>query len=204
MVVVGGKKMEDKIPLLKALLFKADRILLGGGIANTFLKAFGINPGKSPWEVSALETAKEILRMAESSGCQILLPSDGVAVHSETGEVLGAFPVTHFPPEGVMKDIGPETASRYRVALEGAQTLFWNGPLGVFEHSPLERGSLQVLDAVGALSAYRVAGGGETLDLLRRTGTSSYFDFISTGGGATLSFLAEEPMPGLDALERRQ
>ncbi len=201
-VVMGGKKIVDKIPLLKTLLFKADRILIGGGIASTFLNAFGIHPGRSPWEAPALETAKEILRLAESSNCQILLPSDGVAVHSDTGEVLGAFPVTHFPPEGVMKDIGPETASRYQMALKGAQTLFWNGPLGVFEESPLEKGSLQVLDAVGALPAYRVAGGGETLDLLRHTGTSSYFDFISTGGGATLAFLAEEPMPGLVALEK--
>ncbi|MGH8104494.1 MAG: phosphoglycerate kinase [bacterium] len=199
-VILGGKKISDKIGLLKALLPKASALFLGGGMANTFLAAQGFILGQSFVEADALDTARAIIKQAAGRGVAVHLPSDLKAWDDSTNCVLGDFAIGEFPPNAAAMDIGPRTIAAYQAALLPSKTVFFNGPLGVFENPAFKTGTFAVLQSVAVLDAFKVAGGGETVAALADAGVTSQFTFVSTGGGAALAFLAGEPMPGLDAL----
>lgn len=199
-VILGGKKIADKIGLLKALISKASALFLGGGMGSTFLAARGFNLGQSFVETESLAIAASILEETRQRGVALHLPVDLKARDTTTDAVLGDFAPADFPSHGAAMDVGPRTVAAYCAALQPAKTVFFNGPLGVFENPAFKAGTVEVLKAVASLDAYKVAGGGETVAALSDAGVTSQFTFVSTGGGAALAFLAGEPMPGIDAL----
>jgi len=199
--VIGGAKVSDKIQLLERMLDKVDRLLIGGGMAYTFLKAQGLGVGASLVEEEHLETAHEILHAAEEGGVKILLPSDHVAADSFSADA--ATQVTGpFVPEGWMGlDIGPETRERYAEALSEAGTVVWNGPMGVFEMEAFAAGTRAVAEAVAASDCLSVVGGGDSVAAIRQLGLADRIGHLSTGGGAFLQMLEGRPLPGITALD---
>lgn len=204
--VLGGAKVSSKIGVLKALLSKVDGLLLGGGLGYTFLKAQGVEIGKSLYEESRLEVAKEILRKAEETGVFILLPID-VKVAEECKKNAKSFviPVAEGIPyylEGL--DIGPLTVNKYISVLQSAQSVFWNGPLGVYEEPPFNEGSFAIAEAINSLKAFSVVGGGDALAVVSLAGTGENLAHISTGGGASLKFIEQGSLPGIDVLSQKK
>jgi phosphoglycerate kinase len=203
-LVFGGAKVSDKVPVLKNLLPKVDVALIGGGMAFTFLKARGVDVGGSRLEPDLVETAGEILREAESRGVKVLLPVDhAVAPKIEPGAALVR---TDGPavPEGRMGlDVGPKTAALYAAEIAKAKTILWNGPMGVFEVPPFDWGTKQVADAIAAATAAgarSVVGGGDTAAAAEQAGVAAKMTHVSTGGGAALEFLEGRELPGVAAL----
>ncbi len=201
--VLGGAKISDKAATLSHLLERLDRVYLGGGMANTFLAAQGKELADSLVEKDSLDLARQILDRAAEHGCELVLPSDLVVTddlgHPSRIETVG---VDAVPGGTKAVDIGPASVAAIDEALPEAATLFWNGPLGVFEKPPFDRATLAVAKAVAASSAFSVIGGGETLAAADRAGVRGSIDHVSTGGGASLEFLAGESLPGVAALER--
>lgn len=201
--LVGGAKIADKLDTLVNLLPRIDLLLLGGGMANTFLAAGGLDVQDSLFEPDHLATAKEVLADATARGVRVLLPEDLVVAPSldrvAEAQVVAANAI---PPGGRAFDIGPVTRARYIAAMATAKTLFWNGPLGVFEKPPFDRGTREIAAALAALDAFTVVGGGETVAAVQQAGVTDRIDHVSTGGGASLEFLAGRVLPGLAILER--
>jgi len=200
--VLGGAKVADKIPVIENLLGKVDAVLIGGGMAYTFLKAKGIAIGRSLLEPDLVETCKRILDDARARGVELLLPADHI-VAKEIAAV--AMVETRGPgvPEGQMgADIGPETTKRYTETIRRAKTVVWNGPMGVFEVMPFAGGTRAVADALAESGAFSVVGGGDTAAAVERFGYGESMDHISTGGGASLELLAGQDLPGIAALRR--
>jgi len=200
--ILGGAKTEDKIPVIEALLSKADEILIGGAMAYTFLAAEGLGVGKSLVEPDKFEIARTILRKAKERGVAFRLPSDHVLTASiESGKVdriADAYPL----PDGLMGvDIGPRTVAAYAEIIGRAKTVFWNGPLGVFETPAFAEGTMKIARAVAASSGITVIGGGDSIAAVAKAGVGDKISHISTGGGASLEFIAAGTLPGLDALE---
>jgi phosphoglycerate kinase len=201
--ILGGAKVEDKIPVIENLLNKADDILIGGAMAYTFLKAKGEDVGKSLVEDDKKDIALKILAKAAEKKVNFLLPLDHVLATAmdaaaETRVVDG----TPFPADMMGVDIGPKTIEAYSKIIAGAKTIVWNGPLGVFEIDKFAVGTVKVAEAVAASGAISIVGGGDSIAAVRKAGVTDKITHISTGGGASLEFLAYETLPGIEALEK--
>jgi phosphoglycerate kinase len=200
--IIGGAKVSDKIAVLDNLLGRVDAIYIGGAMANTFLKAKGGQLGRSLLEDDKLAIARSFLRKAEERGVQILLPRDVVAaagIKADSGKVVTAMTV---PEDLAALDIGPETVRAFAEGIGRARTIFWNGPMGVFESEPFAAGTIGVAKAVaGVPGALTVVGGGDSVAAVHRAGVADRLSHISTGGGASLEFLEGKRLPGLAALE---
>jgi phosphoglycerate kinase len=200
--IIGGAKVSDKIGVLENLLARVDQLLIGGAMANTFLKAKGGKMGRSLVEDDKLALARAFLKKAEDANVDVLLPRDVVAAagtKSESGRVVQGMAV---PEELAALDIGPDTARGYADAIARAKTIFWNGPMGVFESEPFAAGTLAVASAVASTrGALSVVGGGDSVAAVHKSGLADKITHISTGGGASLEFLEGKKLPGLAALE---
>jgi len=211
--ILGGAKVSDKIPVINALVDrKVDKILIGGAMAYTFLKAEGFTVGKSLVENDMLKTAIEIKNRAEQQGVEFLLPTDHQVVDSfepiKGQQILAKTIPIEFTNAGhVGMDIGVETIAHFANALKDARTIIWNGPMGVFEEPPFDQGTIGIAKAVAEAAdrgATVVVGGGDSVAAVTRAGVADRITHISTGGGATLEFLAGEELPGVTALTDKQ
>ena len=205
-VVLGGSKVSDKLGVIDNLLGKADRLLIGGGMVFTFLKAQGHEVGKSLLEEDQLDTCRSYLQRAEELGVQILLPGD-IVVDTEfpsggrTPEPR-VVPASEIPADCLGLDIGPAAAADFAAALSDARTVFWNGPMGVFEVPQFADGTRVVAEALTRTEGLSVVGGGDSAAAVRTLGfDEAAFGHISTGGGASLEYLEGKPLPGIDVLE---
>ncbi|MFD0690558.1 phosphoglycerate kinase [Actinomadura fibrosa] len=202
-VVLGGSKVSDKLGVIDNLLGKADRILIGGGMVFTFLKAQGHEVGKSLLEEDQLDTVRAYLRRAEESGVEFVLPVDIVAATAFAADAEhGVVAADAIPADRLGLDIGPESGKLFAARLAGARTVFWNGPMGVFEMEPYAHGTRAVAQGLIDSGAFTVVGGGDSAAAVRRLGfDEGAFSHISTGGGASLEYLEGKSLPGLLALE---
>lgn len=207
MAVVGGAKVSTKLELLENLTRKVDILVIGGGMANTFLAAQGIDVGRSLCEHDLADKALRIIEGARAAGCEILLPRD-VVVAEDFAEgarhrVVAAGDV---PPDTMILDAGPESVARILAALDSAATLIWNGPLGAFEIAPFDAATNAAAEAAAALTEagrlMSVAGGGDTVAALNKTGSADRFSYLSTAGGAFLEWMEGKTLPGVAALMR--
>ncbi|HYI50948.1 MAG TPA: phosphoglycerate kinase [Microbacterium sp.] len=206
-VVLGGSKVSDKLGVISHLLPRVDRLLVGGGMLFTFLAAQGHKVGASLLEADQLDTVKQYMKTAEESGVQIVLPTD-VVVASKFGAdaehlVTPADGIedTPFGASGLGLDIGPDTAARFAEVIRDSRTVFWNGPMGVFELAPFAAGTKAVAQALTAVDGLSVVGGGDSAAAVRQLGfEDEQFGHISTGGGASLEFLEGKKLPGLEVL----
>ncbi len=203
--VVGGAKVSSKLDLLGNLVEKVDTLVIGGGMANTFLAAKGVGVGKSLAEHDMTGTASEILQKAEATGCTILLPEDVVVAREfREGAEAETVAADACPPDAMILDAGPQTVARIAEVLEGARTLIWNGPLGAFEIAPFDAATVAAarkaaeLTEAGSLTS--VAGGGDTVAALNRAGVADRFSYVSTAGGAFLEWMEGKDLPGVAAL----
>jgi len=205
-VVLGGSKVSDKLGVIDNLLGKADKLLIGGGMVFTFLKAQGHEVGRSLLEDDQLDVCREYLRRAEESGVEILLPSD-IVVDSEfpTGATDPdpiVVPASNIPASTLGLDIGPDSAATFAAALADARTVFWNGPMGVFEVPAFAGGTRAVAEALTKVDGLTVVGGGDSAAAVRTLGfDEAAFGHISTGGGASLEYLEGKELPGVKVLE---
>ncbi len=204
--IVGGAKISTKLDLLGNLVRKVDMLAIGGGMANTFLNALGVDIGESLCEHDMAETAREIVAQAKRSGCDVVLPTDAVVARGPgAGGEAESVSVKHLPAGKVILDIGPRTADHLARRLEACGTLVWNGPLGLFEVEPFDRGTVLVARAAAGLTAagslLSVAGGGDTVAALAKAGVVDQFSYVSTAGGAFLEWLEGKTLPGVAALE---
>ena len=202
--IIGGAKVSDKIGVIENLLKKVDTLIIGGGMANTFLAAQGYDIGKSLLEADKVELAKRLIATAKETGVNLLLPTDVVIAEkfaADTAHKVVA--VNAIDSEWMALDIGPETAKAYAKSLEDAKTVVWNGPMGVFEMDAFANGTETVAKAVAASSATSIVGGGDSIAALEKTGLSAKITHISTGGGASLEFLEGKVLPGIDALANK-
>ncbi len=202
--IIGGSKVSTKIHLLKNLLQKVDCLIVGGGIANTFLAAEGYPVGKSLFEPSWLNQAKELINQARDLKVEFPLPQDVVVAHEMTAQAKAAtIPLDALRADDIILDIGPVTAKHYKEYLKDAGTIVWNGPLGVFEFPQFSQGTLTVAKAVTQSAAFSIAGGGDTLSALAQFELSDKISYISTGGGAFLEFLEGASLPAVEILIKR-
>ena len=205
--VIGGAKVSSKISVLKNLAGKVDTLIVGGGMANTFLLAQGCQIGRSLAEPDLTQTALEIMRAAHERRCQVLLPDDVVvAERLAAGVPAHTVPAAKTPADQMILDVGPKTVARYSGAIEGAKTLLWNGPLGAFEVEPFARGTIALARVVAKLTKagrlVSVAGGGDNVAALNAAGVSEDFSYVSTAGGAFLEWLEGRELPGIVALRQ--
>ncbi len=202
LVILGGAKVRDKLPLLTHLVTKADTILIGGAMAYTFLLAQGMAVGASRVEKDCLELCREILRQAKAGGVRILLPKDHIAATKIEPNITVRIikPGEEIPGEMMGLDIGPETVEQYRAEIERAELIFWNGPMGVFEVDTFAGGTMEIAAAVAASRATTIIGGGDSIAAVNKAGVAQCISHISTGGGAALEFLAGDKLPGIEAL----
>ena len=206
MVVLGGSKVSDKLGVIDNLLGKADRLLIGGGMVFTFLRAQGHEIGRSLLEEDQLDTCREYLRRAQDAGVEILLPTD-IVVAAEfpsagSAVVPSVVPAERIPADQIGLDIGPESAAAFAAALADARTVFWNGPMGVFEVDEFAEGTRAVAQALTEIDGLSVVGGGDSAAAVRQLGfDESAFGHISTGGGASLEYLEGKELPGIAVLE---
>jgi phosphoglycerate kinase len=198
--VIGGAKVSDKIGILGHLLDRVDAILIGGGMANTFLKAQGKEIGTSLVEDDQLDTARQLLAGAEAGKVSIVLPTDVVVAAGPDAERGRNVPVDDVPADMMILDIGSQTRGAFFREIRGAKTVFWNGPLGVAENPAFALGTRRVAEAVATSDAYSVVGGGDSIAALEQIGLASHIDHVSTGGGASLEFLEGKTLPGIAAI----
>ena len=199
MLILGGAKVSDKILLIENMLPKVDAILIGGGMAYTFLVAKGEAVGASKVEKDRIETAKKILDAASKQRVQVFLPKDHV-VADKFDAAAETQAVVRIPDGWMALDIGPSTASEYAFILTGARTIVWNGPVGVFEMEPFAAGTEQVAEALAMGRATTIVGGGDTAAAVEKFGVASKMSHVSTGGGAALELLEGKRLPGVEAL----
>jgi phosphoglycerate kinase len=200
-VILGGAKVSDKIGVIENLLKRAQRILIGGGMANTFLKAAGYDVGASLVEDDNVETAKDLISRAEAKGLELHIPVDGrvTTEFAESAESRIA-KIGDFASDEMMLDIGPETIEQFSKALDGAETVVWNGPMGVFEFDQFAEGTRAIANVVAHSDAYSLIGGGDSVAAVEQMGLADRISHISTGGGASLEFLEGQELPGVSAL----
>jgi 3-phosphoglycerate kinase len=206
--ILGGAKVSDKIGVIKNLLDKVDGFLVGGGMANTFLKAQGLDVGASLVEDDAVRVAGEIIALAAQRGVGLLLPVDFVAASKiEAGaDTVVADTAAPVPGGFAIADIGPKTILNFCDKTSRARTIFWNGPMGVFEIEDFARGTMEVAKAVAAASAggaVSVIGGGDTVRAVAKAGVKDQMTHVSTGGGASLEFVEGKELPGILALSKK-
>ena len=199
--IVGGSKVSGKLEALHNLVPKVDKILIGGGMAFTFLKALGYEVGNSLVEEDLIPEALKIMEEAKELGVKLYLPVDVVAAEAFDAEAIAKLvTVQEIPKNWMGLDIGPATAQMFKLALNDANTILWNGPMGVYEMDKFLKGSMKVSHAVASSFATTVVGGGDTADLVRVTGDEDEMTFISTGGGASLELIEGKVLPGVKAL----
>jgi phosphoglycerate kinase len=204
--ILGGAKVSDKIEVIDNLLGKVDALLIGGGMAYTFLKAKGQDVGKSLLEADKIDTAKEALAKAEAKGIRFLLPidhklADKFSADARTQIFEGDGP---FPAEWMGLDIGPKTIDLFSDEIIGAKTIVWNGPMGVFEFPPFAYGTMNIAQSVADNgTAISIVGGGDSVAAVKQAGVAGRITHISTGGGASLEFLEGKKLPGVEALTEK-
>jgi phosphoglycerate kinase len=199
--ILGGAKVSDKIGLIRSLLSRVDTIIIGGAMAYTVQLAQGIPVGKSLVEADRVDEVKAMLAEAHQRGVAIVLPSDHVvAAELKAGVAFAPTTGREIPSDQVGVDIGPHSIQVFANAVRSARTSLWNGPMGVFEIPPFDRGTRAVAEAVAATTSFSVAGGGDTVAALTQAGLAEKISHISTGGGASLEFLEAGDLPGLAAL----
>jgi phosphoglycerate kinase len=202
--IIGGAKVSSKIGVLEHLLGKVDRLLIGGGMACTFLKAQGKEVGRSLLEADRVPLAQDLLARADAAGVAVLLPVDAVITDRLEAEApCQVVSVDAVPPDRLIADIGPATVQRFDTALADARTILWNGPMGVFEIPTFAAGTRALAEAVARSKGVKVIGGGDTVAAVEQTGTAKHMTHISTGGGASLELLEGRVLPGVAALRDR-
>ena len=204
LAIVGGSKVSTKLELLANLVDKVDQLIVGGGIANTFIAAMGHGVGKSLCENDLLDTAKKIIADAKARGADIPIPSDVVVATAFAADAPATVkPVADVGADEMILDIGPDTAARYAGMIEKAGSVIWNGPVGVFEFDAFGKGTEVLAKAISASGAFSIAGGGDTLAAVDKYGVASGISYISTGGGAFLEFCEGKQLPAVAALQAR-
>jgi len=202
--ILGGAKVSDKIGVLCNLLDKCESILIGGAMAYTFLKAKGIGVGKSLWEKNKIDEAKEILKDAPRKRCKIFLPLDHLVAEEAKGGInTKSVGQGGIPPDCMALDIGPETIKLFKKIINEAKTVFWNGPMGVFEIKEFAKGTEAIAQMLASSKASIVVGGGDSIAALRKLNLEDKITHISTGGGASLEFLEGKVLPGIEAINVR-
>ncbi len=206
--IIGGAKVSTKIDLLENLVTKVDALVIGGGMANTFLHAQGVGIGKSLAEKDLAATALRIMEKAQAANCAIILPVDAVvAFHLAANSPAQAYGLDAIPSDGMILDVGPQSTARIHAAIDDAATLVWNGPLGAFEMTPFDRGTMvaarHAAERTRARKLISVAGGGDTVAALNQAGVASDFSYVSTAGGAFLEWMEGKPLPGVEVLRIR-
>ncbi len=203
--ILGGVKVSDKIPIIENLLTKADNILIGGAMAYTFFAAQGHGVGQSLVEKDKFELANQILIKAGEKGVNFQLPRDHIVSESmdesSAVQVLDSFPL---PSELMALDIGPKTVKAYSDIIRRAKTILWNGPMGVFEIDSFARGTIQIAKAIAASESLSIIGGGDSVSAVHKAGVIEHISHISTGGGASLEYIAKESLPGLEVLSEQK
>ena len=204
LAIVAGSKVSTKLELLTSLVGKVDQLIVGGGIANTFLAAVGHPVGKSLHEPDLVDTARQIMADAQARGAAIPLPEDVVVATAFAADAAATIrPVAEVAADELILDIGPRTAARYAQLIGAAGTVVWNGPVGVFEFDAFAGGTEAVARAIAGSSAFSIAGGGDTLAAVDKYGIADQVSYISTGGGAFLEFLEGKTLPAVAALAAR-
>ncbi|TIN13200.1 MAG: phosphoglycerate kinase, partial [Mesorhizobium sp.] len=205
--IVGGAKVSTKIDLLMNLVKKVDALIIGGGMANTFLAARGTDVGKSLCEHDLASTAKQIMIEAAEAGCAIILPADGVvAKEFKAGAASQTVAISDVHADGMILDVGEKTVKSVTDWIDRAATLVWNGPLGAFEIEPFDRATVAAAKHAAARTKegklVSVAGGGDTVAALNHAGVADDFTYVSTAGGAFLEWMEGKPLPGVEVLKR--
>ncbi|MTI80501.1 MAG: phosphoglycerate kinase [Firmicutes bacterium] len=199
--IIGGAKVSDKIGVIENLLQKVNTLIIGGGMANTFLKAKGYDVGKSLVEEDKIDLAKELLQKASGNKVELMLPFDAVVADSiENPSNIKTVAVDSVPEGYMILDVGPNTAEEFAKVVRKAGTVVWNGPMGVFEEDAFAKGTEEVARALANSEAISVIGGGDSAAAVHKTGVSDRITHISTGGGASLQFLEGKKLPGVEAL----
>jgi phosphoglycerate kinase len=202
--ILGGAKVSDKIGVIQNLLSKVDALLIGGGMANTFLAAQGRPIGKSLNELDKADLARDLLDQARQRNATLALPTDVVIAPEMNADApRRTVGVDAVPDDQAIFDIGPETIAAYKDLLNGAQTIVWNGPMGVFEVAPFAAGTRAIAEAVAASDAFSIVGGGDSVAAIEEAGLADRISHVSTGGGASLEFLEGRTLPGVAALDDR-
>jgi len=201
--IIGGAKVSDKIGVLENLIDKVDKLLVGGAMAFTFLKAQELEVGKSLCEEEMLDTARKIMQKAKGKNTQFLLPEDvACAKEAVADTAVKICSVKEIPADQMGLDIGPATINLFTDALKGAKTVIWNGPLGMFELAPFSKGTFALAEAVADSGAVSIIGGGDTETAIKKAGQNTKISYISTGGGAFLELLEGKTLPGIAALDK--
>ena len=204
LAIVAGSKVSTKLTLLENLIGKVDQLIVGGGIANTFLAAQGLPVGKSLCEPDLIEAARRVLASAQARGADVPLPVDVVVAPRFAADAPATVkPVARVGAEDMILDIGPETAAHYAALIARAGTVLWNGPVGVFEFEAFGHGTRMLAQAIATAPAFSIAGGGDTLAAVDKYGIGDRVGYISTGGGAFLEFLEGKELPAVSALRQR-
>jgi phosphoglycerate kinase len=202
--IIGGAKISDKIGVIENLLGRVDALLIGGGMANTFLKAMGYDMSESLVEEESIDTAKSLMEKAKQAGARLLLPNDGIAAKEFSADSEHKIVAADSVPAGWrMLDIGPETVATFSDAATNAKTVIWNGPMGVFEMEPFAGGTRSIAQALAnatAGGAFTIVGGGDSVAAVEQSGLAPKISHISTGGGASLELLEGRTLPGVDIL----
>jgi phosphoglycerate kinase len=202
--IVAGSKVSTKLELLSALVSKVDQLIVGGGIANTFIAAMGHPVGKSLCEADLLDTARQIMADAKARGADIPVPTDVVVAPNFAADAPATVKaVADVGPDDMILDIGPETAARYAAMIRQAGSVIWNGPVGVFEFDAFGKGTETLAHAIADSEAFSIAGGGDTLAAVDKYGVEAGISYISTGGGAFLEFCEGKELPAVAALKAR-
>ena len=200
--VIGGAKVSTKLTVLEVLYKKIDKLILGGGIANTFLKAAGYEIGKSLFEKDLVKTADKIIKEAEKNNCDIPLPIDVITGESFDNNTIAKIKsLDEIEKNDMIMDIGPKTTKKLNEIITEAKTIVWNGPLGVFEFEQFAQGTKNLAEAIATSNAYSIAGGGDTIAAVSKFKVEKNISYISTGGGAFLEFLEGKKLPAIDILE---
>ncbi len=202
--ILGGAKVSDKIPVLENLIKKADAVLIGGAMSYTFFKSMGFEVGHSLVEEDKEKFSFDLMKKAEQKGVKIFLPLDHIiAKEMKSGiehKILSRLPI---PKDHMALDIGPETVYKYSKFIKNAKTIFWNGPMGVFEIYEFSHGTTKIAQAVAASNSLSIVGGGDSVSAIKKSGVEKNISHISTGGGASLELIANETLPGIKALSER-
>jgi phosphoglycerate kinase len=205
-VILGGAKVSDKIAVIRNLLKSANSILIGGAMAYTFLKAKGLQTGRSLVEDDKLDLARELMAIADQQSCEFLLPTDNVVVDKGRWDADPSSveprtcSVEGIQPHEAGLDIGPDTIAAFAKRIAAAKAVVWNGPMGMFEHPPFDRGTRVLAESLASSNATSIVGGGDSAAAVKEAGVADRIAHVSTGGGASLEFLAGEVLPGVDAL----
>ncbi len=204
LLIVGGSKVSSKLTLLKSILEVVDKIIIGGAMSNTFLKAVGYDMKASLVEEDLLEEARSILRTAKEKGVKIYLPVDVVATDNiKEAKIIKISPAQDIPDDLMAVDIGPATVRLFNEVIRDCETIIWNGPMGVYENQKFSRGTFSVSHTIADTYAYSVIGGGDTADAVDKAGDKDSMSFTSTGGGASLELLEGEVLPAFEVLDQK-